>query len=83
MINLTAISLSSRPLAAARSCQRHKYVIANVFCHCVKMLLGSFLYMVIFFCKISTTLSGFGFILCGKKQRLKMLIVCIDKHVQI
>jgi len=77
MINLTAISLSS---GAARSCHGHKHITASVFCHCVKMLLGSFEYIVIFLCKISTLLSGFGFILCRKKRRLKCCIVCTDKR---
>jgi len=35
--------------AAARRCHGHKHVIANVFYHCIKMLLGSFGYIVIFF----------------------------------
>jgi len=49
MINLTAISLSS----GAASSHGHKNTIANVFSHCVKMLLGCFDYIVIFPFKIS------------------------------
>jgi len=71
-------------VSAARSCDHgHKHVIANVFCHCVKMLLGSFNYIVIFLRKISTQLSGFWFISCRKKPWLKCYLVCTDKHVQI
>jgi len=65
MINLTAISLSS---AAARSSHVHKHVIANVFSHCVKMLLGCFGYIVIFLFKIVTHFSSIGFILCRKND---------------
>jgi len=64
MINLTAISLSS---GAARSCHGHKHIIANVFSHCVKMLLECFDYIVIFQFKILTHSSSFGFVLCRKK----------------
>jgi len=42
MINPTVTSLSS---GAARSCHGHKHVSADVFSHCVKMLLGHFNYM--------------------------------------
>jgi len=68
-------------LAAVRSCRGHKHFIANVIT-IVKMLLGCFDYIVIFLCKISTNLSGFGFFLCRKKQRLKGSIVSTAKHVQ-
>jgi len=33
--------------------------------------------------KILTPLSGFGFILCRKKRRLKCCIVYTDKHVHV
>jgi len=65
MINLIAISLSSG--CCMSSCHRHKRVIANVFSHCVKIILWCFDYIVIFLYKILTQLSGFSFVLCRKK----------------
>jgi len=59
------------------------HVIANVFCHCVKMLLECFDCIVIFLCKISVHVSGFGFTLCIKKRRFKCCIVCTAKHAQV
>jgi len=47
-------------LAAARSNHGHKQIMANVFCHCDKLLLGCFDYIVKL-CKIST--HGFWFLL--------------------
>jgi len=58
-----------------------KHVITNVFSHCVKTLLGSFDFIVIFLFKILKDLSSVGFILCRKKQRLKYCITCTAKHV--
>jgi len=79
MINLTAISLSSLP--DAKRCRGHKHVIANVFSHCLKM--GCFDFIVIFLYKSLTHLSGFGFISCKKKRRLRCCIVCTAKHVHV
>jgi len=82
MINLTVISLSS---GAMRSCHGHKYIIADVFSHCVNtaLSLGCFDYIKIFLFKILTHLSTFGFILCRKKRRLKYCITCTAKHVHV
>jgi len=80
MINLSVIFLSS---GAARSCHGLKHVIANIFSHCIKTLLGCFDYILIFLFKILTHLSGFDFILCRKKHRLKCCIVCTAKHVHV
>jgi len=63
-------------LTATRSYDKHRHAIANVFCHCVKMLLGCFDYIVIFLCKVLAPLSGFGFILCRKKRQLKCYNYC-------
>jgi len=69
--------------SGTRSSHGHKHIITNVFSHCVKMHLGCFNYIIILMCKILTQLSGFGFILYKKKQRLKCCIVCTAKHVQV
>jgi len=61
----------------------HKHVIANVFSNCVTMLLGCFDYIVIFLYNILIHLSGFGFTLYRKKQRLKYSIACTAKHVHV
>jgi len=75
--NLTVISFSS-------DCCEKKHMDTNTSSLIwVKMLLGSFYYIVISLCKISTPLSGFGSILCRKKQRLKFYIACTDKRVQV
>jgi len=65
-------------LAAVWSCRGHKHVIANVFCHCVQMLLECFDYIIIFLCEISTRLSGFGFFLCRKRRALRCCIFYTD-----
>jgi len=75
MINLTAISLSSG------CCEKLSWTQTS-HCWCVKMLLRCCNYSVIFLYKILTHLSGFGFILCRKIQRLKWdRFVCIAKRV--
>jgi len=47
------------------------------------MLLGCFDYIAKFLYKILAHLSGFGFILCRKKQQLKCSITYTAKHVHV
>jgi len=80
IINLTAISLSScccEKLSWTQTC------LLAYFSHCVKMILACFDYIVIFVYKILTHLSGFDFILCRKKRRLKCCIIYTGKDVHV